>query len=706
MEPAAARLNTEWSTVEVLPGPSAPSITYWGSPRPDRARTERADASAATDHGLVHGSMPLALTIDLLPEHATGTPFRPGVLGHRADGTAWSPVLRTTSVETAANAVVLTAVDGVAGLTARIAVSLGELLSVVVTLTNDSPEPYFLTSLLPTIGLPAYASEIIEFGGRWANELQETRRAWTPGTISVENRRGRTSHDHFPLVVAGEQGFDESHGEVWGLHLAWSGNHHMLAHALADGRRAVQFGELLHPGEVVLGEGESYTAPTLLGTYSQAGLTPASWQFHRYVRSLPGAPKGPRPVIANTWEAMYFDHRPERVRALASTAASLGIERFVLDDGWFSSRRNDSSGLGDWTVSNAVYPDGLEPLIDHVHALGMEFGLWVEPEMMNPDSDLFRAHPEWVLATAGYPLVLGRNQAVVDLTNDDAFGHVYDSIEALLSSLSIDFLKWDMNRDHVQASSRSGRAASHRQTLAVYRMIDALRQRHPQVEIETCSSGGGRMDLGMVSRTQRVWVSDCNDALDRQRIQRNASILLPPEYIGAHIGPERSHTTGRRHDLSFRAATAFFGHLGTELDLLALDPGELERLAQAIAVHRRFRYLLHGGDTVRLDHADPAFLAHGVYSADRSEALISIARLATSASLITSPLRLPGLSADRLYTVRIVPVHHNDRPRGPAVRQPMWVDRPVTLDGAFLGRIGLQPPVLWPEQAVLVHLTG
>jgi alpha-galactosidase len=250
-----------------------------------------------------------------------------------------------------------------------------------------------------------------------------------------------------------------------------------------------------------------------------------------------------------------------------------------------------------------VYPDGLAPLIDHVTGLGMEFGIWVEPEMVNPDSDLLRAHPDWALTTDGYEPVLGRNQLVLDLGRPDAFAHILGLLDALLTDHDISYVKWDMNRDHVQGSGATGSAGTHAQTLALYALLDELRSRHPAVEFESCASGGGRVDLEILQRAERVWTSDCNDALERQTIQRGASMLLPPEVMGAHIGPRRAHTTGRRHTLAFRAATALFGHLGVEWNVARLDADERSRLAEVIELHKRFRPLLHSGDVVRFDTA-------------------------------------------------------------------------------------------------------
>jgi alpha-galactosidase len=240
--------------------------------------------------------------------------------------------------------------------------------------------------------------------------------------------------------------------------------------------------------------------------------------------------------VLNTWEAVYFDHDLARLTSLADTAAAIGVERFVLDDGWFRHRRDDSAGLGDWYVDETVWPDGLSPLIKHVRALGMEFGLWFEPEMANPDSDLVRDHPDWVLAAAGRWPTLSRNQLVVDVAHPDAYQYLLERLDKLVSELGIAYLKWDHNRDLIEAV-HAGVAGVHAQTAAVYRLLDELRERHPELEIESCSSGGARVDLGILERTDRVWASDTNDPVERQQIQRWTSALIPLELIGAHAAP-------------------------------------------------------------------------------------------------------------------------------------------------------------------------
>jgi alpha-galactosidase len=691
-----------WDRTEVIVdlANGAPVIVHWGEPLGDGA--DLGGMALALDRPLARGSPDAVAPLAVVPEHGSGFTGRPGLLGRRPGGAAWSPRFRPLSHSASEARLEAAAVDEIAGLHLSVRIELGPALVAQARLTNHGETPYLLDALTVTLPLPARAAELLMFSGRWARELQQRRLGWDEGAVTVENRRGRTSHQSPPLLFAGTGGFGEWHGEVWGFHTAWSANHSMLADRLDDGRRYVQLGELLHPGEVVLDPGQSYATPEIVAVHAPDGLTPASWGFHRHLRARPGHPTSARPVTLNTWEAVYFDHDGETLAALATAASQVGIERFVLDDGWFSSRRDDRSGLGDWWVSPDVYPDGLAPLIGHVTSLGMELGIWVEPEMVNPDSDLYRSHPEWALTTDGYRPVPQRNQLVLDLGNEAAFDHVHRSLAALLGDHDIAYLKWDMNRDHVQASGESGAPGTHAQTLAVYRLLDQLGREHPDVEIESCSSGGARIDHEILRRTRRVWASDSNDAHERQQIQRGLSMFVPPELVGAHIGPGRAHTSGRRHSLAFRAATALFGHLGVEWNLLELDEGELADLAAVIELHKRHRRLLHEGDVVRFD-TEPHAVAHGVYDTGRTEGLVCWAVLASSPAAVPAPLRLPGLLAERAY--RLEPVPLPGQGGGSLARQvPEWMRTGVELTGRQLAVHGIQPPVLDPDSAILVRI--
>jgi alpha-galactosidase len=545
--------------------------------------------------------------------------------------------------------------------------------------TISAAEPFELHRLAIALPIPPVATEVLDLTGHWCRERSPQRRELTQGTWLREMRRGRTGFDTPLMMVAGTPGFGWRSGEVWGIHLGWSGDSAYWAERLSDGHATLAAAELLQPGEVVLGE---YTTPWLYAAYSDRGLDGLSAAFHSYLRARPSHPKPPRPVVLNTWEAVYFDHDLDRLTRLAETAAAAGIERFVLDDGWFRHRRDDTAGLGDWYVDPDVWPDGLTPLIERVRGLGMQFGLWVEPEMVNPDSDLARAHRDWILNPGG---PTWRGQQVLDVANPDCRAYLLERLDALLTEYEIGYLKWDHNRDLVDSPV-------HAQTLAVYALLDELRERHPGVEIESCSSGGARVDLGILERTDRVWASDTNDALERQHIQRWTQLLLPPELIGSHVGPPRAHTTHRTQDLGFRVATALFGHFGFEWDIT-----EAPDLRDAVALYKCHRDLICSGELVRADHPDPSAYVHGVVG--DGEAIFAFVQLTTSALETPGPVRLPGVHGPVIVTALNEPSFAHKEP-------PPWLAEGLTTTGEALAKVGLQMPVLHPEQALLLQLKG
>jgi alpha-galactosidase len=418
-------------------------------------------------------------------------------------------------------------------------------------------------------------------------------------------------------------------------------------------------------------------------------------------------------VLVNTWEAVYFDHDHDALRALADAAAEVGAERFVLDDGWFRHRRADNAGLGDWYVDEEIYPEGLEWLADYVRAKGLEFGLWFEPEMINADSDLARAHPEWIAQphrAQGRLPITARTQQVLDLTHADAYAYIEERLHCLVAALRPAYLKWDHNRDLLEAGNTvTGRPIGHEQTLAFYRLLDGLQAAFPGLEIESCSGGGARIDLGVLERTQRVWTSDCNDPLERQRMQLWTSLIVPPEMMGAHIGPPRAHTTHRTSTLDFRAGTALWGHLGIEWNVAgpeASDPVTRAAITQWVALYKRFRALLHSGDVVRSDLPVAGRVLQGVVAQDRSEALYSFASIDSVVEQPTGLLRLEGLDPDRIYRVGPVgPVALAEA--GPRARPAWWADAgagtPVELSGRALAVHGVQAPGLDPEEVVLIR---
>ena len=682
-------------------GPLLPRVLHWGA---DLGDANLADLVLAVTPQQVSNNVDDVVPVSVLPEQSVGWIGTPGVTGHR-DGAAFSTSFTVERTETVGHRLVVTARDVAAGLSLVLEFELTDsgLIRQRATVTNDGEKTFQVDGVLPTLPVPTEATELLDFTGRHLRERIPQRHPFTVGTRLRENRRGRTGADASIILAAGTAGFGfgEGAGEVWAVHVAWSGNHRIIAERTSSGVSLLGGGELLLAGEVRLAAGESYRGPWLYGSYGR-GLDDMSARFHRYLRGRPTHPRSPRPVIINTWEAVYFDHDLAKLTALADVAAGVGVERFVLDDGWFRHRRDEHAGLGDWYVDETVWPKGLHPLVDHVRGLGMRFGLWVEPEMVNPDSDLARNHPDWIMATGGRLPPEARFQQVLDLGHADAYAYILERLDALLSEYDIAYLKWDHNRDLVDAGhSPGGEAGVHVQTLRLYRLLDELRARHPHVEIESCASGGSRVDLGVLERTDRVWSSDCNDALERQLIQRWTGALLPPELIGAHVGPTVSHTTGRVHTLDFRAGTALFGHFGIEWDLTAATAAERDRLAAWVRLYKELRGLLHSGTVVRSDHPDPSLWVHGVVAADRSDAVYAVATTATGVWSPPGRVRLPGLDPDAAY--RVAPLPPGDEAPGP-VRHPLaWWTGGVELSGRTLGRVGVQAPVLFPERLVLIR---
>ncbi len=722
--PTVVHLGDDSVSFLVVSDGGMPVVAHWG-----RALGPDPLDPACLERPVPHAGLDADAPVGLVAEAGGGWFGRPGIEGGR-QGRDFAPRFRLVGTETetgpemaigegsAPRGVRFELVDDVAelGLVIEVALNPGPVLAARATVTNRGAEPYELTALRLSVPVGDAALEAMTLGGRWGFELAEHRADWERSAVVVENRRGKTSHERVGAMLVGSPGFADERGQVWATHLAWSGNYELMADSVTDGRRVIMAGELLGPAEVVLGEGDRYATPWLHLAYSDAGTNPISRAFHRHHRA--GRNDRVRPVQLNTWEAVYFDHDLDRLGELAETAAKCGIERFVLDDGWFGARRDDRAGLGDWWVSPDVWPSGLGPLVDRVTGLGMEFGLWVEPEMVNPDSDLHRRHPDWVLADRRYPPVLGRNQLVLDLGRDEVRRYLFDAIDRLLTDHDIRYLKWDHNRDLVApASGRDdpGRPAGvsgvHAHTLGVYELLDRIRAAHPGVDIESCASGGGRIDLAILARTDRVWASDSIDALDRLAIQRGFSLLFPPEVMGTHIGSPVAHLTGRRHDLPFRAASALFGWLGVEWNLLDATVEERARLTTAIETHKRFRPLLHGGDVLRVDHPDPTVDVHGVVAADRSEAIVAVSRLRSGPSQHTAAVVVAGLDPDRRY--RIVPIDVDGSGlTGPvgrtagAKRQPRWLDGELVMTGRQLGAVGFRAPVLAPETSFVVHLDG
>ena len=700
------------------PADQAVGIAHWGTDLGPLTADGAAAVATSVVEPLGGNAVDVPIHRALLPQLADGWLGRPGIEGSRPDGSDFTPRFRTTGVsldgsavsgfhEAGAATVVALAEDTEAGLRTETTIEMTAqgLVRIATTLTNTGSEEFVLESLQHCLPIPVDADEILDFAGHWGLERFPQRTPIGTGTHLRENRRGRTGSDSAYVMQAGTPGFSFQQGEVWAAHLAWSGNHRHYVERQANGFGVIGAGELLLPGEARIAPGESYTSPDLYANHAH-GLDGIAHRFHHFVREDLHPLSTDRPVTINVWEAVEFDHRIGKLLELAEIAASIGVERYVLDDGWFGSRRDDTSGLGDWTVSPDAWPQGLDPLVDRVRSLGMQFGLWFEPEMINEDSDLARAHPEWIMAPGKRMPLTWRNQQVLNLSIPEAWEHTLEAISKVIAQYHVDYIKWDHNRDLIESATRaSGAAATHAQTLAVYRMFDVLNERFPDVEIESCSSGGGRVDLGVIKRCSRIWVSDCIDSLERQTMNRWTAQLLPLEFLGSHIASSPSQTTGRRHSLSFRAATALFGHLGIEWDITETTEEERRELAGWIDFYKKHRDLLFSGDLTRVDRAEDSLQIGGVVAKDRSEALFSIVSMHRSPLSPRGMVRLSGLDAGRTY--RVAPVIIGEEPGG--LIRPPWFgdqDRGIELPGSALMASGLHSPCLYPEQAVVLQLTA
>lgn len=703
-----------------------PRVLHWGADLGDLSPAQASALALTAGPAQLNNSPDIPRSFSAMPTEYEGWSGTPALSGH-ADGRATTPRPRLVHYDVdvpptgLGGTVDLRFEDALTGIRTELRYRLDAhgVLAVDASLTRDaalSPRigsaAYTVGGVLALLPLPERASELLDFTGKWCRERSPQRSPFGFGTHLRAAHRGKPGHDSPFLLAAGTAGFGFGHGEVWAVHLAWSGEQRYLAERLTEGAGSFSSilgaGEELHPGEIILADGERYDAPTALFVWSDSGLDAISDRLHRRLRARTAHPRSPRPLVLNTWEAVYFDHDLPRLTALVERAAEVGVERIVLDDGWFRGRREADAGLGDWYVDPAVWPHGLGPLVDVVRGHGMQFGLWFEPEMINLDSDLAREHPDWVLGPTEGLGPESRSQHVLDIARPDAYEYLLERIDALVREHSIDYLKWDHNRDLLEAVSRGvdgDRPSVHRQTQALYRLLDELRLRHPGLEIETCSGGGGRIDLGILERTDRVWASDCNDPVERIQIERWTRSIVPPELIGSHLGAARSHTTSRTTDLAFRLIAALTAHAGIEQDLTAVDESELTVIARWAGMYREFRELLHSGRVVNADVADQSTSLSGVVAHDGSEALFTWSRFATSAAGQSGRVRFPGLDAAATYTVRI------REDLGPASRHqgndPEWVAHAVAdgieIPGAVLGGAGVPLPTLNPQQAMLIE---
>ncbi|KJL48289.1 Alpha-galactosidase [Microbacterium hydrocarbonoxydans] len=674
-----------------------PEVVHWGAPL---GTMDADELVLSTRRQVSPSALDSEWPVTVLPGEHEGWEGRPGFAAHRS-GKAALPRWRTTEVVSDDDRLRVTAIDEDLRLIIEFLLDDAGVLRVTHELVNTGDDDLDLVALEATMPVGDLASEALDFSGRWTRERSPQRSRLLEGSRVRETRRGRTGHDSPMLLTVGTRAFDNRSGEVWAVHLAWSADAVYRYDALPEASTLIGAGPLLRAGEIVLAPGARFVSPPTAFVWSNRGIDGVADRLHASLRSRAGHP-AVRPVTLNTWEAVYFQHDLEPLRALARIAADIGVERFVLDDGWFRGRRHDRAGLGDWSVDPVIWPDGLHPLVDDVRRAGMQFGLWFEPEMVNIDSDLAREHPEWLLQDHLAGVRSWRHQYVLDVANPAVFDYLLDSISRLVTEYELDYIKWDQNRDLIEAV-HEGRAAVHRQTIAVYALLEALRLRHPGLEIESCASGGARVDLGILEHTDRVWASDTNDPIERLDIQRWTELLIPLELIGSHVGPPSTHTTGRETTLGLRIAVALFGSFGIEWDISQCSPDELEQLRDAIAAYRRLRGLLHSGVLAHLEGGDDGIRITSVTAHDRSRALVRVARIASSDRALPRLLRLPELDPAAEYLVR--PVPELRLPRSIEPTRPPWMERgQAILTGAALAHRGVRLPLLGPGQALVLEL--
>ena len=472
----------------------------------------------------------------------------------------------------------------------------GGILARSAEFQNEGKEAVYLTRAMSLcLDLPDCEYEWLQFSGAWARERHLKVRRLEQGIQAVDSIRGNSSHEQNPFIVLKRPTADETQGEAIGFSLVYSGN--FLAQAQVDTQDTTRVLLGIHPFGFrwKLEPGESFQTPEAVMVYSHRGLGHMSRTFHRLYRTR--LARGywrdrERPILNNNWEATYFDFTEDRLVKIAEKAKECGVELFVLDDGWFGGRRNDHAGLGDWTANKDLLPGGIAGLADRIEALGMKFGLWFEPEMVNPDSDLYRAHPDWILRTPGRHASLGRHQHVLDFSRREVVDAIYEMMAKFLAGAKISYIKWDMNRSITECYSeglpadRQGEVF-HRYILGVYELYDRLTSAFPEVLFESCASGGGRFDPGLLYYAPQAWASDDSDAVERLKIQYGTSFCYPVSSIGSHVSVTPNHQVYRNTPLYTRANVAYFGTFGYELDLNKLTEEEIAQVKEQIRFMKR-----------------------------------------------------------------------------------------------------------------------
>ena len=522
---------------------------------------------------------------------------------------------------------------------------------------------HLLKAMSLCLDLPDCEYDWVQFSGAWARERHVKVRKLEKGIQSVGSMRGHSSHEHNPFVILKRPTADEFQGEAIGFSLVYSGN--FLAQAEVDTHDTTRVLLGIHPESFdwKLEPGEEFQTPEAVMVYTDRGMNDMSQIFHRlYQKRLARGywRDRVRPILINNWEATYMDFDEEKLLRIAETAKECGIELFVLDDGWFGARRDDTAGLGDWKANTELLPNGIAGLAQKIEDMGMKFGLWFEPEMVNKNSDLYREHPDWILAVPGRSQSQGRYQHVLDFSRKEVVDYIYENMAEILGKGKVSYVKWDMNRSITECYSgalpadRQGEVF-HRYILGVYDLYERLTSAFPEVLFESCASGGARFDPGLLYYAPQGWTSDDTDAVERLKIQYGTSYCYPISSIGAHVSASPNHQVMRETPLSTRANVACFGTFGYELDLNRLSAEEQEEVKRQVEFMKKYRELLQFGTFYRLKspfEGDGNITAWMVVSEDRKKAIVGWYKILNGVNMPYMRLKLEGLDPDREYAVR------------------------------------------------------
>lgn len=505
--------------------------------------------------------------------------------------------------------------------------------------------------------------KMLTLHGSWGRERQLEYRKIGYGRQSVGSLRGVSSHQEHPFLGLASENISQESGGIYGFNFVYSGN--FIAEVEKDQHASLRATMGVHPArfDFLLEPGDTFTAPEVVMVYSDEGLGGMTRSLHDFYRGHLINPRWvgcERPVLINNWEATYFDFDTEKLLGIARDAKAAGIDMLVVDDGWFGKRNDDNSSLGDWTVNTEKLRGGLARLSSELNTMGMKLGLWFEPEMVSPDSELYRAHPDWALAVKGRTPCKSRNQYVLDLSRREVVEYVYRSVSDVLHSANIEYVKWDMNRALTDLGSaelppeRAGELM-HRCTLAVYELQSRLTKEFPDLLLENCSSGGGRFDPGMLRYSPQIWCSDNTDAVERLSIQEGTALLYPLSTIGAHVSACPNHIVGRVTPFETRGHVAMAGTFGYELDVTKLTPEEKAMIPEQVAAYRRSSALLRSGDYYRIaSYAENhVYDCWAVVAKDKSEALVTFVQVLAHANRRSRCIRIPGLAPEKRYAVGI-----------------------------------------------------